>query len=238
MVARRRALFRIDAFRLALYVGLALTGVHVLDVLWARKGSALPVVSRIEYAAQDYAMVSLRGPRTPSGDVVIVAIDERSIGAEGLWPWSRSRLARLVDALAEAGATVIGFDMIWSDADVVGTRLAAVARQVKAARGQASGEEAVRLERIWRAAQGDDPAGRPDAEPTGLLADAIERVHAVTIGFMFRTDPPSPEEARQAVERLAFFRTSPVHVLGPGGRHRARSRPAASEPRATPSRAW
>jgi adenylate cyclase len=218
MVAPRRALFRIDAFRLALYVGLVLTLLHALDVLWARKGSQLPVVSRIEHAAQDYAMVSLRGPRAPSGDVVIVAIDERSIEAEGTWPWSRARMAKLVDGLAEAGAAVIGFDMIWSDADVVGTRLSAVARQVKQARGQASGGEAARLERIWRTAQGSDPTAQPDAEPTELLADAIERVHAVTLGFMFRTDPPSPEAARLAVERLSFFRTSPVHVLAAGGR--------------------
>ena len=43
-------------------------------------------------------MTTLRGPRAPSGDVVIVAIDERSIEAEGVWPWSRARMALLVDS--------------------------------------------------------------------------------------------------------------------------------------------
>lgn len=218
MAARRRALFRIDAFRLALYVGLLLTGLHVLDVLWARKGSQFPVVSRIEYAAQDYALTTLRGPRAPSGDVVIVAIDERSIEAEGIWPWSRARMARLVDGLAAAGAAAVGFDMIWSDADVQGSRAAAVARRVKEARAQASGDEAERLDGIWRASQGSDPTIPPDADPTGLLADAIEKAHNVTVGFMFRSDVTSPAAAREAVERLRFFRTDPVHVLGADGR--------------------
>jgi adenylate cyclase len=218
MVSRRRALFRIDAFRLALYVGLVLTGLHVLDVLWSRKGSQLPVVSRIEYAAQDYALTTLRGPRAPSGDVVIVAIDERSIEAEGVWPWSRARMARLVDALAAAGVAAVGFDLIWSDADVQGARAAEVARQVKQARAQASGDEAARLDLIWKAAQGRDPSISPDADPTGLLADAIEKAHNVTIGFMFRSDVGSPAAAQPAVDRLRFFRTEPVHVLGADGR--------------------
>ncbi len=231
-MAARRSLLRIDAFRLALYVGLVLTVLHALDVLWARKGSALPVISRIEYAVQDYTLTVLRGPRPPSGDVVIVAIDERSIAAEGLWPWSRARVARLVDALAASGAAAVGFDMIWSDADVQGSRAAEVARRIKAARAQASGEEAARLDRIWQAAAGADPGVPPDADPTDLLADAIERAHNVTLGFMFRSDPESPAAARQAVERLRFFRTDAVHVLGadgrvvpdPAGGHRAAGR--------------
>ncbi len=217
MAAPRRTLFRVDAFRLALYVGLVLTGLHVLDVLWARKGSQLPVVSRIEHAVQDYALTTLRGPRPPSGDVIIIAIDERSIEAEGVWPWSRARMARLVDSLAAAGVKGAAFDMIWSDADVQGSRLAEVARQVKQARALAAGDDAARLDKIWKTSQGSDPTVPPDVDPTSLLADAIEKAHIVTVGFMFRSDVPSPEAGREAVERLRFFRTDSLQILGPGG---------------------
>ena len=168
MAAPRRTLFRVDAFRLALYVGLVLTGIHVLDVLWARKGSQLPVVSRIEHAVQDYALTTLRGPRPPSGDVIIIAIDERSIEAEGVWPWSRARMARLVDSLAAAGVKGAAFDMIWSDADFQGSRLAEVARQVKQARALAAGADAARLDQIWKTSQGSDPTVPPDVDPTSL----------------------------------------------------------------------
>ncbi|HET9553896.1 MAG TPA: adenylate/guanylate cyclase domain-containing protein, partial [Anaeromyxobacteraceae bacterium] len=214
--ARRRDLLRIDAFRLALAVGLACTALHVADVLFARKGSQLPVVSRIEHAAQDWVLTALRGPRTPSGQVVVVAVDERSIEAEGRWPWSRATLARLVDALAQGGVAAVGFDVIWSDADEQGRRLASVAAEVKAARRAAADPAAARaLDAIWRRAGGDDAALPPDVDPTVRLADAIERAHDVTVGFMFRADAGGgPAE----IEALRFFRTEPVHVQDAAGR--------------------
>src|SRR5512133_2256744 len=81
-------------------VGLAFTALHLLNGVFLGERFELPVVSRVEHAAQDWALTRLRGPRAPSGRVVIVAIDERSVEAEGRWPWSRAKLARLVDRLA------------------------------------------------------------------------------------------------------------------------------------------
>jgi len=221
MASARRALLRIDAFRLALYVGLCCTALHLLDVLWARKGSRLPVVSRIEHATQDYVLTTLRGPRTPSGQVVIVAIDERSIEAEGLWPWSRAKMARLVDALAGGGIQAVGFDVIWSDADEQGRRLADVAAQVKAARQAVRDpRDGAALDGIWRRAQGDDPTLPADVDPTLQLADAIERAHVVTVGFMFRSDAEGGKgpAAAATAGALRFFRTAPVHVQDAAGR--------------------
>jgi len=223
MANARRALLRIDAFRLALYVGLCCTALHVLDVLWARKGSRLPVVSRIEHSTQDYVLTSLRGPRAPSGQVVIVAIDERSVQAEGLWPWSRARMARLVDALARGGVSAVGFDVIWSDADEQGRRLARVAAQVKASRQATRDPEAgAALDELWRLAQGADPSLAVDVDPTLQLADAIERAHVVTVGFMFRSDEAGGPAAAPdgAAEALRFFRAAPVQVQDAGGRLR------------------
>jgi adenylate cyclase len=221
MATARRALLRIDAFRLALYVGLVATMLHVVDVLWAQKGSQLPVVSKIEHAAQDYVLTRLRGPRTPSGQVVIVAIDEKSVDAEGLWPWSRAKMARLVDALAAGGVTAVGFDVIWSDVDVQGRHLAEVASQVKAARARAADPVAARaLDLVWEASRaGAEPGLAPDVDPTQRLADAIERAHNVTVGFMFRTDEGLGEgQRRERAEALRFFRTEPVQIQDSAGR--------------------
>lgn len=49
--------------------------------------------------------------------VVIMAIDEASIGKFGQWPWSRALLAQLVDKLVTAGAVVIGFDAVFAEPD-------------------------------------------------------------------------------------------------------------------------
>ncbi len=47
--------------------------------------------------------------------VVIVDIDEDSLQQEGRWPWSRARVATMIDHLREAGAVVIAFDVVFSE---------------------------------------------------------------------------------------------------------------------------
>lgn len=48
-------------------------------------------------------------------DVVVVDIDEKSLREEGRWPWSRQKLAELVDNLREYGAIVIAFDVVFAE---------------------------------------------------------------------------------------------------------------------------
>jgi adenylate cyclase len=58
-------------------------------------------------------------PREASADtpVLIVDIDEHSLKQVGQWPWPRTVLAQLVDKLREAGAAVVAFDVLFSEAD-------------------------------------------------------------------------------------------------------------------------
>ena len=218
MARPRRRLFRLDAFRLALYAGLLLAAIHLLNAATLGQAWELPVVGRVEHAAQDWVLTRLRGPHPPSGRVVIVAIDERSVEAEGLWPWSRAKMARLVDRLAEGGAAAVGLDVIWSEQDESGRRLARVAALLREARQAAAGGEwAGRLDAIWEAAGGGEAAA-PDVDPTERLADAIERARNVTVGFMFLSARDAPEaEQAERVSRLAFFRAGAVHRID-GGR--------------------
>jgi CHASE2 domain-containing sensor protein len=59
----------------------------------------------------------LRGHVLPSTTVVLALIDEKSLAAEGRWPWPRSKLAALIDLLSRDGARVIGFDMGFLEPD-------------------------------------------------------------------------------------------------------------------------
>jgi EAL domain-containing protein (putative c-di-GMP-specific phosphodiesterase class I)/CHASE2 domain-containing sensor protein len=52
--------------------------------------------------------------RQASGDVVIVAIDNKSLEAQPDWPWPRRRFAALIDELNELGAAEIAFDLGFS----------------------------------------------------------------------------------------------------------------------------
>src|SRR5262245_35013711 len=54
----------------------------------------------------------VRGPRPPGPEVVIAAIDEKSIDRLGRWPWPYTVQAQLVDRLSASGAAVIGYDVV------------------------------------------------------------------------------------------------------------------------------
>ena len=53
----------------------------------------------------------------PQWNVRVIDIDEATLAAYGQWPWPRDRLAKLVDKLAEQGAAVIAFDVLFAEPD-------------------------------------------------------------------------------------------------------------------------
>ncbi len=59
----------------------------------------------------------LHGPQEASSDIVIVDIDEKSLKAQGQWPWPRDKVARLIQNLSEAEAGIIGLDIFFAEED-------------------------------------------------------------------------------------------------------------------------
>ncbi|MCB1503274.1 MAG: adenylate/guanylate cyclase domain-containing protein [Bauldia sp.] len=53
----------------------------------------------------------------PTLPVRIVDIDEASLERVGQWPWPRTTVARLLTTLRDQGAAVIGFDVLFAEAD-------------------------------------------------------------------------------------------------------------------------
>lgn len=76
----------------------------------------------------DYRFI-IRGIIRPPDDIVIAAIDEKSIERLGRWPWSRDKIARLVEKLAEAGAEIIALDIIYSEGEKNDTMLGKALRE-------------------------------------------------------------------------------------------------------------
>jgi adenylate cyclase len=62
-----------------------------------------------------YLKLEFGTAKRPGNDIVILKIDEESMGKLGRWPWPRERLAELIDTLKEWGAKVIGFDVIFAE---------------------------------------------------------------------------------------------------------------------------
>ncbi len=70
-----------------------------------------PWLIRLEPAFHDL-LFKLRGSREVAPQTVVVAIDEESQGKIGPCPWPYRRLANLVERLEQAGAEVIGLDLV------------------------------------------------------------------------------------------------------------------------------
>ncbi|MFQ5665972.1 MAG: CHASE2 domain-containing protein [Candidatus Binatia bacterium] len=97
---------RLTPLRIALLLGLALS---------ALRFHGCQYLELIDARVQDYRFLQ-RGVEPASPDIVIVAVDDASLEKVGRWPWSRAVIARLVQRLAAAGAAVIGFDIVQSEA--------------------------------------------------------------------------------------------------------------------------
>ena len=54
-------------------------------------------------------------PVSPPSDLAIIAIDEKSLGKLGRWPWPRHRHATLIDRLEQAGADTIALDILFTE---------------------------------------------------------------------------------------------------------------------------
>jgi adenylate cyclase len=66
----------------------------------------------------------------------VVDIDDETIARLGQWPWPRTDVARLADALGQAGAAVVAFDIVFSEPDRTSpARAAAILRRNPDARG-------------------------------------------------------------------------------------------------------
>lgn len=63
----------------------------------------------------------LRGPTDVTNQVALVAVDEESLAAYGRWPWPRARSAELIQGIHDAGAAVVGLDIIYSEPETAQT---------------------------------------------------------------------------------------------------------------------
>lgn len=104
---------------LALTLLIAFSIVHVqtnAPILGASHGAGPlhRLVQNLEGRASTLHFLT-RGERPADPRVVIVELDERGAQRFGLWPWPREVLAKVIDALLDAGVKVIGLDVTFAD---------------------------------------------------------------------------------------------------------------------------
>ncbi|MDO8426681.1 MAG: CHASE2 domain-containing protein, partial [Deltaproteobacteria bacterium] len=85
-----------------------LSSLLILSAYWYRPG----FLSVLDLNATD-AMFAARGESPAPEEVVIVAIDEKSVNEHGRWPWHREKTARLIEALKPSRVTAL--DIVFSE---------------------------------------------------------------------------------------------------------------------------
>ena len=82
---------------------------------WLRLADPAPIAN---LRASGFDFLQQLWPRQQtSSPVIIVDIDESSLARIGQWPWSRDKLAKMVENLNALGAKAIAFDVIFPEPD-------------------------------------------------------------------------------------------------------------------------
>ncbi|MGE0517502.1 MAG: CHASE2 domain-containing protein [Candidatus Binatia bacterium] len=173
---------------IALAVGLALSMLRV--------GGCRPL-DVLDLRALDQR-IQQRGRGVAAPEVVIVAVDDASLGEIGRWPWSRARIADLIERVDAGDPAVIGIDLVQAEPTAacdVGAIAAAVDPSCQAA-----------LTRALGGVQGED----------ARLVEAVRASGRTVLGYFFDFSPggdDSPsngESAYATVQRAPGADSAPI----------------------------
>ena len=101
--------------RQAIFAGL-LISVFVIFLQFSSNSSVKLLLARFDGIIYDLRLRATLADRPITDQtILIIDIDEKSLAAEGRWPWSRRKVAAMVNNLADAGVAVIAFDVLFSE---------------------------------------------------------------------------------------------------------------------------
>ena len=141
------------------------------------------------------AKFTLRGPVPPKNKIVIVEVDSAAIDQFGRWPWHRNIIGQLIDKTFEAGAKVVGMDMVFSEPD---TRVSPELRQFLTDKGMADQSEKFETDHDLTFTI----AKRADHLVLGMASESLCRADK-TPKEMFERKPAGQGDAPQAQLDLA-----------------------------------
>ncbi|MBL4572483.1 MAG: adenylate/guanylate cyclase domain-containing protein [Gammaproteobacteria bacterium] len=103
--------------RLPIYLGIFST----CFVLWLQLNPPAiiaNIIERLEFLVYDQRFsIMPKNVKSPDNKIVIVDLDERSLQAEGQYPWNRIKVGQLTEKLRDRGVLVVGFDITFPEPD-------------------------------------------------------------------------------------------------------------------------
>ena len=178
-----------------------LAGVVLVALVTALQFLHLPALDRFGLLLFD--SYERAAPRSyEDAPVRVVDIDDESIRRLGQWPWPRSEIARLTDRLGQAGASVVAFDIVFSEPDR--TSPALIADQLAR-----SGAAPAVIETLRRLPDNDAALAQSFAATPAVLGYFLINDHTgppvtVKAGFAVGGSPPGEAvpEFRRGIESL------------------------------------
>jgi signal transduction histidine kinase/CHASE2 domain-containing sensor protein len=196
---------------------------------------------QLDLIAYDFTL-RLAGPVTPESPTVIVAIDDDSLGRVEAWPWSRDKIAKIVNRIEQDEPRAIALDILLDEATteeadaalaesisnskgiVLATRIEGTARR---ARWNPPNEKLVQSNALLGHVHADpdlDGISRQivpikNAQGTGFPAFAIQALKAAHLDIK-----GSFVETKGATQ---IFRSTPVRIRFAGGNQTFEHVPAA-----------
>jgi adenylate cyclase len=90
----------------------------VLFLFFTKNPSINALITRFDYISYDLRLQLMpKATRNPDVPIIIIDIDENSIAKEGRWPWSRKKMAMLLEKLQKNGSLVVAFDILFSESE-------------------------------------------------------------------------------------------------------------------------
>ncbi|MFL6574073.1 MAG: CHASE2 domain-containing protein [Burkholderiales bacterium] len=157
-------------------MGLAIVLLFLVDAAqkYPSADGRLPFLTRLDNILYD-TRLNLAMPRGVDPSIVILDIDERSLGEIGHWPWSRALMAELIAKLFDRyGVEVLAFDIVWAERDTssgIDTLDALAQKDLKRASG---------FQELYKSL-------RPSLDNDELFAKAM-RGRAVVLGYYFSNE--------------------------------------------------
>ncbi len=152
-------------------IGLLITG--ALMAMWGQGWT-----QRAELPLLDWFTSSFHSAATPPSDsLAMIIIDDPALQTVGRWPWSRQRLAQMIDELRRAGADTVALDLYLDDPELPHL-----------------------VENRW------DPSKHRIVDGDRLFADAIKAHGRVVLGatFPFVGDEEEEEATGRRIKRVSF----------------------------------
>ena len=88
------------------------------DIISYNSNSILSYASFFEDRFFDLRMKLTLDKKAVDNRIVLAAIDDHSLNKIGRWPWTRTKIANVIDKLNTYGAKILAFDVFFSEPEV------------------------------------------------------------------------------------------------------------------------